>query len=133
MDARMNTADAVYSVKTGKGFEEAVVSVLKSIEKKGWTIFSIYDLKERLAAKGFEHGWLKIIEICSAKHADRLLKKNKLVSLCMPCKVNVIEEPDGVVLAGMRPTIVSQFFPEIPAQEALEVDADIREIIDNAR
>ena len=75
----MNVEDFAYVVDTRKNFEETVVSVLRSIEKKGWSIFNIYDLKERLAAKGFEHERMKIIEICSAKYADRFIKKNKLL------------------------------------------------------
>ncbi|MEK6922212.1 MAG: DUF302 domain-containing protein [Nanoarchaeota archaeon] len=129
----MNVGDFAYIVETKKDFEEAVVSVLKSIEKKGWSVFSIYDLKERLVAKGFTHSGMKIIEICSAKHADKFLKKNKLVSLCMPCKINVLEDEDSVIIVGMRPKLLPQLFNEISSAETAEADTDIKEIIDNAK
>jgi len=67
-------------VETGKKFDDAVVSVLKAVEQKGWSLFQVYDIRERLAAKGFEHKPLKIIEICSAKHASRLLRKDRFFS-----------------------------------------------------
>ena len=77
----MNVNDFVYIVGTNKSFNEAVVSVLKIVEqKKGWSIFQVYDIKERLAAKGFSVEKLKIIEICSGKHANNFLNKNKLFS-----------------------------------------------------
>lgn len=129
----MNVEDFAYVVDTRKNFEETVVSVLRSIEKKGWSIFNIYDLKERLAAKGFEHERMKIIEICSAKYADRFLKKNKLVSLCMPCKINVLEYEDSVRIVGMRPSIMVQFFEEISESESKEVESELKEIIDGAK
>ena len=128
----MNVDDFAYIVETEKSFDDAVVSVLKAVEQKGWSIFQIYDIKERLAAKGFEHKPLKIIEICSGKHANNFLRKNRLISLCMPCKINVLQE-DKVKIVGMKPTIIPQFFNEISQEEAKAVENDVKEIVDNAR
>ena len=129
----MEIKDFAYIVETEKTFDEAVVSVLKAVDKKGWALFNVYDVKERLAAKGFEQESLKIIEICSGKYANQFLNKNRLASLCMPCKINVLEEDNKVKIVGMKPTIISQFFPEISKQEAEEAEKDIKEIIDNAK
>jgi len=119
--------------KSGKKFDEAVVSVLKSIDKKGWSVFQIYDIKERLAAKGFNHSPLKIIELCSAKHANALLGKTKFVSLCMPCKIVVIEDKGKVEIASMNPQIMSEFFQEIEKKDTEELERDIKEIITNVK
>jgi len=128
----MNVDDFAYIVETEKSFDEAVVSVLKAVEQKSWALFQIYDVKERLAAKGFEQKPLKIIEICSGKHANYFLNKNRMISLCMPCKINVMEENGKVKIVGMKPTMISQFFPEVSQEEAKEVEKDIREIVDIA-
>lgn len=129
----MKIEDFAYIVETEKSFDEAVVSVLKSVEQKGWALFQIYDIKERLAAKGFEQKPLKIIEICSGKYANQFLSKNRLISLCMPCKINVLEENEKVKIAGMKPTVIAQFFPEVDRKEAEQVEKDIIEMIDNSR
>jgi len=129
----MKIEDFAYTVETKKSFDEAVVSVLKAVEQKGWALFQIYDVKERLAAKGFEQKPLKIIEICSGKYANQFLNKNKLISLCMPCKINVLEDEGKVKIIGMKPTIISQFFPKISRQEVEVVEKDIKEIVDNAK
>jgi len=129
----MKQEDFAYVVETDKSFDDAVVSLLKAVEQKGWSIFQIYDIKERLAAKGFEHKPLKIIEICSGKHANNFLNKNRLISLCMPCKINVLEEDGKVKIVGMKPTMISEFFPEVSKEEAEEVEIDVREIVDNAK
>src|SRR3989339_1025596 len=129
----MNIIDFIYSVETKKSFDEAVVSVLKAVEQKGWALFQIYDIKERLAAKGFEQRPLKIIEICSGKHANQFLNKNRLISLCMPCKINVFEEKGNIKIAGMKPTMISQFFSEVDRKEAEQVEKDVIEMVDNAR
>ena len=130
---QMIIEDFAYIVETKKSFDEAVISVLKAVEQKGWALFQIYDVKERLAAKGFEQNPLKIIEICSGKHANQFLNKNRLISLCMPCKINVLKENGKVKIVGMKPTIISQFFPEVNKKEAEEVEKDIKEIVDNAK
>ena len=129
----MKQEDFAYVVETDNSFDDAVVSVLKAVEQKGWSIFQIYDIKERLAAKGFEHKPLKIIEICSGKHANNFLNKNRLISLCMPCKINVLEENGRVKIVGMKPTMISEFFPEISKEEAEEVEKEVREIVDNEK
>ena len=129
----MNTEEFAYVVKTEQDFDSAVVSILKAVERKGWALFQIYDIKERLAAKGFKQGQLKIIEICSGKYANQFLNKNRLASLCMPCKINVWDESGTITIAGMRPTIISRFFPEIDKIDAEQAESDIVAIIDNAR
>ena len=128
----MKTEEFAYVVETENEFDKAVVSVLKAVEQKGWALFQIYDLKERLVAKGFEQKPLKIIEICSGKYANQFLNKNRLISLCMPCKINVLEENGKVKIAGMRPSIISRFFSEVDQEEVMEAERDIKEIIDNA-
>lgn len=129
----MDIDEFAYRVETKKSFDEAVVSVLRAVEQKGWALFQIYDIKERLAAKGFTHQSLKIVEICSGKHANHFLNKNRLISLCMPCKINVLEENGKVKIVGMKPTMISHFFPEIDRKEAEEVEKDIVEIVNNAK
>ena len=51
----------------------------------------------------------------------------------MPCKINVLDEEGKVKIIGMKPTIISEFFPEVSKEEAEEAEKDIKEIIDNAK
>jgi uncharacterized protein (DUF302 family) len=129
----VNIKDFAYVVGTEKSFDEAVVSVLKAVEQKGWSLFQIYDIKERLAAKGFGQKPLKIIEICSGKYANQFLDKNRLISLCMPCKINVLEEKGRVQIVSMKPTMISQLFSEVSQKDVEEVEKEIKAIVDNAK
>ncbi len=129
----METKDFAYVVETEKRFDEAVVSVLKSVENAGWSLFNIYDIKERLAAKGFKQEPLKIIEICSGRYANDFLNKNRLVSLCMPCKINVFQENGKVKIVGMKPTMISELFREIKKEDAEEAENAIKEIINESK
>ncbi|MBI4142200.1 DUF302 domain-containing protein [Candidatus Woesearchaeota archaeon] len=129
----MNQEDITYRVETNKSFGDAVVAVLKAVDQKGWTVFQIIDIQERLSAKGFKHDALKIIEICSGKHANKLLLQNKLVSLCMPCKINVFVDNDKVFIAGMRPSVVAEFFDNVQQSDVDAIEAELKEMIDTAR
>ena len=44
-----------------------------------------------------------------------------------------MEENGYVKIIGMKPTMISQFFPEVSKKEAEEVEKDIKEIVDNAK
>lgn len=129
----MKIEDFAYVVETKKGFDDAVVSVLKAVDQKGWTLFNVYDIRERLAAKGFMHEPMKIIEICSGKHANQFLAKNRLVSLCLPCKIVVMEDAGKVRIAGMMPRMLSELFPQISKADTEPVVIEVREIVDKAK
>lgn len=129
----MEVGDFAYVVETEKDFEDAVVSVLKAVDQKGWALFNVYDIRERLAAKGFVHEQVKIIEICSGKYASQFLKKNRLVSLCLPCKIVVFEDAGKVKIAGMKPGMLSELFREISKAETEAVESEVREIVDKAK
>ncbi len=123
----------IYIIETDKNFDQAVVSVLKAVDKKGWTIFQVHDMKERLESKGFDHKPLKIIEICSGKYGDHFLNKDRLISILLPCRINVLQEEGKVRIIGIKPALISQFFPEIGEEIAKEFENDIKEIIDVAK
>ena len=53
--------------------------------------------------------------------------------MCMPCKINIIEDNSKVYIAGMRPTIMPDIFQGITKEEAQEVEDEIISIIDNAK
>jgi uncharacterized protein (DUF302 family) len=129
----MKTEEFAYIVETNKNFEEAVVSVMKEVDKKNGTLLHIHDMKERLAAKGFNQPPLKLIEICFGKYANSMLNKNRLTSLCLPCKINVMEENGKIKIVMMKPTMMPMFFPEVDAKEALEVENILKEIVDNSK
>ncbi len=129
----MDLNELAYVVETNKSFDVAVVSVLRAVEQKGWALFNVYDVKERLAAKGFTQEPLKIIEICSAKHSNQLLNKDRLASLCMPCRIIVLEEKGKVKIASIRPSMISDFFPQITIEETKSIEKDTKEIIDSSK
>ncbi len=119
----------ITEIKTGKSFDDTVVSLLKSIDKNGWAIFQVIDLRDRLAAKDFSIRPLKIIEICKASHASKLLSQNSLIAACMPCRLAVFEDDEGVKIISMNPSAMSNLFDGIDNSLLKIIQSEMNEIM----
>ena len=100
-----------YTITTAKTFDEAVLSVQGEIAKAGMRVLYIHNVQETLVEKGFKREPFKIIEFCNAKFANEFLNKDIKIGLCLPCKINVYTKDRQTFISGMRPIVLSQFFP----------------------
>ena len=123
-----------YTTTTTKKFDEAVHRVQEEIARSGMKVLHVHDVQKTLNEKGFEREPFKIIEFCNAKYADAFLSADIKIGLCMPCKINVYVKDGQMVISGMRPIILPQFFPNANlGRMPEEVDSMVRNIIDNAK
>jgi uncharacterized protein (DUF302 family) len=123
-----------YTVFTKKSFDEAVKLVEEETKKVGFRVLYIHDVTSTLAEKNFQIEPFKIIEICNAKSAYAVLKADIKIGLCLPCKINVYQKNKQTFISGMRPIILSQFFPKANLGNLpKEVDKTIKGIIDKSK
>lgn len=123
-----------YTVSTKKSFDEAVKSVEEETKKVGFRVLYIHDVTTTLAEKNFQIEPFKIIEICNAKSAYTVLQADIRIGLCLPCKINVYIKDGHTYISGMRPIILSQFFPQANLGNLPEeIDSIIRAIIDKSK
>jgi len=123
-----------YTVTTTKNFNETVQDVQDEIAKAGMRVLYVHDTQKTLVDKGFELDPFKIIEFCNAEYAHKFLKADMKIGLCMPCKINVYVKGDDTVISGMRPIVLTQFFPEADLEnEVQEIDEKIKDVINNAK
>ena len=123
-----------YTLTTNKAFNEAVQRIQDEIIKARMRVLYVHDVQETLGEKGFKREPFKIIEFCSAKFADEFLNKDIKIGLCLPCKINVYTKDGQTYLSGMRPIVLSQFFPHVDLGERPnEIDQIIQNIINNAK
>jgi len=123
-----------YTVTTEKSFDEAVAAVEQETKRAGFRVLYIHNVSATLKEKNFRIEPFKIIEICNAKSAYAVLQADIKIGLCLPCKINVYIKNKQTIISGMRPIILSQFFPNanlgnLPA----EVDQIIQNIINDSR
>ena len=123
-----------YTVGTAKSFDEAVEAVVQKTAEKGFRVLHVHDVAATLAEKGFQRDPLKIIEVCNAKYAHRVLQADVSVALFMPCKINVYTKDGQTVISALRPAMMAQFFPESGIEDtANEVEGIVRAIVDESR
>jgi uncharacterized protein (DUF302 family) len=126
--------DFIYTKTTAKGFEDAVKSVEEEIAKVGMRVLHIHDVQKTLGEKGFKRDSFRIIEFCNAQYANDFLNIDIRIGLCLPCKINVYIKDSQTFISGMRPIILSQFFPELDlGNKPQEIDQKIQDIINNAQ
>ena len=123
-----------YTVETKKTFDEVVKAVEVETAKSGFKVLHVHDLKKTIGAKGFEVEPFEIIEVCNAKSAYTVLQADIKIGLCLPCKINVYIKDSKTFISGMRPIVLSQFFPEANLGSLPEeIDKVIRNIIDSSK
>lgn len=123
-----------YTTTTTKTFDEAVQGVQDEIARVGMRVLYVHDVRKTLEEKGFQRESFKIIEFCNAKFADEFLNIDIKIGLCLPCKINVYIKDGQTFISGMRPIVLSQFFPQADLGERpKEIDQIVQNIISNAK
>ncbi|SHI25966.1 Uncharacterized conserved protein, DUF302 family [Desulfosporosinus lacus DSM 15449] len=118
--------EPIYSVTTTKSFEEAVKSVGEQTEANGFRVLYVHDVQETLAEKNFKIQPLKILEVCNAKFASNALEIDLVVSLLMPCKINVYSEEGKIIISTIRPTSLATIFNK---QELRSFAEDVEKVL----
>ena len=123
-----------YTVETNKSFDEAVAAIEEKSKEKGFGVLHTHDVKATLAAKGFDRGPLKIIEICNAKYASQVLAKDIKISLMLPCPISVYVEAGKTFISALRPKMIADFYLQVDIKSvAEEVDRIVLNIVDESK
>lgn len=122
-----------YTLQTRKSFDEAVEAVARKAVENGFRVLHVHDLAAALGEKGFPREPLKLIEICNARYASEVLKKDIRTALLLPCPIAVYNENGKTCISTMLPGRMADFFPEKDISEtAAEVEKIVRKIMDEA-
>ncbi|HQZ97998.1 MAG TPA: DUF302 domain-containing protein [Pyrinomonadaceae bacterium] len=123
-----------YTVTTDKPFGEAVEAVQTKAAENGFRVLYTHDVAATLAEKGFPREPLNIVEICNARYASEVLKKDVKLSLMLPCPISVYVEEGKTYLSTLLPTSITEFFPAADIDQlATEVESTVLKIVDEAK
>lgn len=115
-----------YKRRTARGFHETVKAVELSVVNQGFTVLYLHDIGQKLASRGFPINPLVIFEVSPVE-----VSANE--ALLMPCRINVYEEANEVVVAALRPSIFAAIFPEHKLDAIAEkADRKVIAIVDGA-
>lgn len=124
-----------YIVKSNKAFERAVADLDAAVRNHQFGVLHVHDLAATLRGKGqaFD-GECKVFEVCSPRHAARVLATDLRVNMALPCRISVYTE-DGHTRIGMiEPAKMLAELSDDPAlaRVAREVGDATRRMIDEA-
>lgn len=79
------------------GFDETVEKLNAAIAEAGWKVTSTLNLQETMAKNGKEVLPVKVLEVCNAAHAYKILSADqyRLVSPMLPCRISVYQKQNG--------------------------------------
>ncbi len=108
------TTEMEITATSPRRFDETVETVERLVAENGFRVLHIHDVQATLKEKGLEINPFKIVEICNAKYAYKVLNADPRIGMMLPCKINVYADgKKSVVVTGMRPTVIGRFFPGV--------------------
>lgn len=123
-----------YTVTTDKSFGDAVSAIETKAAENNFRVLHVHDVAATLGEKGFQREPLKIIEICNAKYADQVLRKEIKTSLMLPCPISVYVQDGKTSISTLLPASMVEFFPGAGIEDvANAVEAAVLKIIGEAR
>lgn len=119
---------------TSKSFDQAVSAVEAKAAEKGFRVLHTHDVAATLAEKGFPREPLKIVEVCNAKYASQVLKRDVKISLMLPCPISIYVQDGTTHISTLLPTSIAPFFPKAGIEGlAAEVENIVLQIVEEAR
>ena len=113
------------TVTTEKSFDDAVAAIEKKAAENSFRVLHIHDVAATLADKGFPREPLKIIEICNAKYASQVLKKDVRIALMLPCPISVYLQGGKTFITTLLPSLMAEFYPQAGIDEIARQVEDI--------
>ena len=123
-----------YEKTTNKTFEEAVLSITKSLEEQKFGVLWKLNFKDKLHEKGVEFDKnFTILEVCNPHKAKEVLSMHIDVGYFLPCKIVVYEDNGPVKIGMMSPkTLIGMLGYDDLQNVAREVEEIMVTAINNA-
>ncbi len=123
-----------YTVESNKDFDAAVAAVEQKSAEKGFRVLHTHDVAATLAEKGFPRDPLKIVEVCNARYASEVLKKDVKIALMLPCPISVYAQGGKTFISTMLPSVLADFYPNAGIDGvAAEVEKAVVAIVTEAK
>ena len=125
-----------YFATTKKTFHDACESLENSIKHHGYGLLHSYDFKKIFQEKGVDFDKdCRIFEVCNPSQAKRVMDHDMKLNMALPCRISVYTEKDEVKIGMVSPLKMLNVLSrdEIALKVAREVDATLRQVIDEAK
>jgi len=100
-----------YTVPTSKSLDEAIAAIEQNCGAQGFRVLHIHDIAAALAKNGFPRDPLKIVEVCNARYAAKMLDRDMTAALMLPCPIVVYQENGQTQISTMLPSVIAELLP----------------------
>ena len=126
----MNT---LYKLKTNKSLEQAKQDLIENMKDIGFGVLYQLNFKDKVHEKGYEiDNNFIMMDVCNPATASEILKENIEMGYVLPCKVVVYENGDERFIGLMKPTVMVELINANYMNQAREIEADIKLIIEKS-
>lgn len=135
--SRLFLGNVVHKVETEKDFHTTLADLKVAIERNGFSVKYVHDIKKALAKEnpGFENEY-RIVQFCNAKKANKALSMSSDVGVMMPKSIIIFEKKGKTFLQfmKMKPFMVKMMFPEIDLSNmSRNVMSTMEKIVNDAK
>ncbi|MCS6956855.1 MAG: DUF302 domain-containing protein [Aquificaceae bacterium] len=120
--------------ETTKSIEEVRSAIEEKAKSKGFGVMSVHEVSNILENKGVPIDYKCIIvEVCSPRHASKVLSADPYISTAMPCRIALFEKDGKTVISTIAPTAMLDMYnrPEL-RDVAEEVERLMKEIMEES-
>ncbi len=100
----------------GKNMDQAVAALSQAIVNHNYTFVRQQAIDSRLVPYAQEVQSVRLVYFCNFAKMDQALRLDLRAAQILPCRVTLVETPNGVDLIAINPAWVSQ---DVPALQAL--------------
>ena len=125
-----------YIVPSAKTVADAARDLEAAVQKHGFGVLHVYDLKDTLTRKGYPLGpQCRIFEVCNPKIAGRVLSADMRLNMALPCRISVFTEGGQTKIGLIRPVeMLSALSPDPTLVDAArDVERATIAMVDEAR
>ncbi len=129
----LSDAHMYYIATTSKTVADATRDLEIAVQKHGFGVLHVYDLKEMLTRKGHPlNAECRIYEVCNPKQASLVLQRDIRLNAALPCRISVFEDGESTKIGTILPTAMLSMLSSDRelASIAANVEAVIKTIID---
>ena len=120
--------------ETTKNIEEVRSAIEEKAKSRGFGVMSVHEVSNILENKGVPIDYKCIIvEVCSPKHASKVLSADPYISTAMPCRIALFEKDGKTVISTIAPTAMLEMYNRPDLRDvAEEVEKLMKEIMEES-
>lgn len=122
------------SYETTKSLDEVRQTIEEKAKEKGFGVMAVHEVSNILESKGVPINYrCVIVEVCSPRHASKVLSVDPYISTAMPCRITIFEQDGKTIISTIAPTEMLSMFERPELEDvATEVEELMEQIMEES-